>query len=83
MCERLCENWPRSDAIVFTMRNNVTSARTRYFELWQQFVQDCHVRCRLSIHLCLTSDERADILTKAMAKDERLFAPFRDELMNA
>jgi hypothetical protein len=66
-----------------SVRNNVTSARTRYFELWQRFVQDCHVRCRLSIHLCLTSDERADILTKAMAKDERLFAPFRDELMNA
>ena len=66
-----------------SVRNNITSARTRYFELWQRFVQDCHARCKLSIHLCRTADERADIFTKAMPKDDAVYKPFRDELMNA
>jgi hypothetical protein len=64
------------------IRNNVTSARTRYFELWQRFVQDCHARRRLSIHYCQTHEERADILTKAMPKEEGSFKRFRDETMN-
>ena len=65
------------------VRNAVSSARTKHFELWQQFVRQSFMRLKLSVHLCKTVDERADLLTKAMPKDNASYKLFRDDIMNA
>ena len=37
---------------------------------------------KLTVHLCKTTDERADLLTKAMGKDNASYKLFRDDIMN-
>ena len=64
------------------VRNAVTSARTKHFELWQQFVRQSFTHLKLTVHLCKTTDERADLLTKAMGKDNASYKLFRDDIMN-
>ena len=58
------------------------SARTRHWELWQQFVRECYLRLLITIHLVSTTVEVADILTKALPKDDPRYKKFRDILMN-
>ena len=37
---------------------------------------------RITIHLVITTEEAADVLTKALPKDDYRFKKFRDILMN-
>ena len=64
------------------VRNAVTSARTRHFALWQQYVRQCYMGLKLTVHLVNTDDEYADILTKALAKSDPKFKLFRNSVMN-
>ena len=64
------------------VRNAVTSARTKHFELWQLFVRECYMRLKLNVLLCKTGDERADVLTKALSKSDPKFKLFRNDMMN-
>jgi hypothetical protein len=64
------------------VRNAVMSARTKHFELWQQYVRECYMRLKLAVHLASTDDERADILTKTIPKSDAKFKLFRNDLMN-
>ena len=41
---------------------------------------DSHLK--LTVHLCKATDERADLLTKAMGKDNASYKLFRDDIMN-
>ena len=52
------------------------------WELWQQFVRECYLRLLITIHLVITTEEAADVLTKALPKDDYRFKKFRDILMN-
>ena len=66
----------------FNVRNASVSARTRHWELWQQFVRECYLRLLITIHLVSTTEECADILTKALPKEDYRFKKFRNILMN-
>ena len=71
-----------NEGMWFNVRNASVSARTRHWELWQQFVRECYLRLLITIHLVSTVAEVADILTKALPKDDPRFKKFRDILMN-
>ena len=71
-----------NEGMWFNVRNASVSARTRHWELWQQFVRECYLRLLITIHLVSTAVEVADILTKALPKDDPRFKKFRDILMN-
>ena len=66
----------------FSVRNAGISARTRHYELWQQFVRELYMKLVLSVHLTPTDLLVADIFTKAMPKDETLYEVFRNYIMN-
>ena len=71
-----------NEGMWFNVRNASVSARTRHWELWQQFVRECYLRLLITIHLVSTVAEVADILTKALPKDDYRFKKFRDFMMN-
>ena len=71
-----------NEGMWFNVRNASVSARTRHWELWQQFVRECYLRLLITIHLVITTEETADVLTKALPKDDYRFKKFRDILMN-
>ena len=52
------------------------------WEMWQQFVRESYMKLKLAVLLTTTENERADILTKAMPKDDGNFKLFRNLLMN-
>ena len=62
--------------------NPGVSARTRHYELWQQFVRELYLKNVLSVHLTPTNLLVADIFTKAMPKVEADFETFRNYIMN-
>ena len=64
------------------VRNVVTAKTSRHFALWQQFVRWAYQSRRLNIHLIPTTEERADIFTKALAHNNSSFVRIRDEIMN-
>ena len=43
---------------------------------------DCYLRLLITVHLVITTEEAADVLTKALPKDDYRFKKFRDILMN-
>ena len=45
-------------------------------------MRECYLRLLITIHLVSTAVEVADILTKALPKDDPRFKKFRDILMN-
>ena len=71
-----------NEGMWFNVRNASVSARTRHWELWQQFVRECYLRMIITIHLVSTVIEVADILTKALPKDDYRYKKFRNILMN-
>ena len=75
-----------NEGMWFNVRNASVSARTRHWELWQQFVRECYLPPPAHqspfTSLVGTAVEVADILTKALPKDDPRFKKFRDILMN-
>ena len=64
------------------VKNVITSKTSRHFALWQQFVRWAFQSRRLNIHLIPTTEERADIFTKALPHNNSSFVRIRDEIMN-
>ena len=64
------------------IRNEGVSQRTRYWELWLHFVREMYTRRILNPLKVDTTEERADMLTKAMTKDNADYVKFRDGVMN-
>ena len=52
-------------------------------DTWQHFVRECYLRFILSVHKVNTDEEFADLLTKALAKEDAKFEHFRRIMMNA
>ena len=71
-----------NEGMWFNVRNAAASARTRYWEIWQQFCRQCYMKRYMSVHLTGTDEEIADILTKAFPKDGSNYKPFRDYMLN-
>ena len=46
------------------------------------FVREMYMKGMLAPHLIGTTEERADIMTKAMTKGSNDFFKFRDDIMN-
>ena len=49
---------------------------------WQQFVRESQLDGNLVTYLIGTDDERADLLTKAIPKEDRKFRIFRNAILN-
>ena len=71
-----------NEGMRFNTRNVGVSARTRYWELWQQFVRECYVNGILSPYLIERNDEVADIMTHAIAKEDPTYKLFRNYALN-
>ena len=71
-----------NEGMWFNVRNSGVSQRTRHFESWMHYVRENYMMGRISAHLVGTDDERADLLTKAMTKEDGCFWLFRAELLN-
>ena len=71
-----------NEGMWFNTRNVGVSARTRYWELWQQFVRECYVNGILSPYLIERNDEVADIMTHATAKEDPTYKLFRNYALN-
>ena len=71
-----------NEGMWFNIRNSGVSQRTRHFELWMQYVREQYTIGRITAHHVGTNEERADIMTKAMTKDDGSFWMFRSEILN-
>ena len=58
------------------------SAATRHWELWELYVRECYHRMIISVHKVDTDDEFADVLTKAIPKEDEKFGRFCATLLN-
>ena len=72
-----------NEGMWFNIRNSCVSGRTRYWELWQHFCRECFEKLAMSIHLTDTETEVADILTKAMPKEDGNYKIFRNFMLNS
>ena len=71
-----------NEGMFLNIKNDGVSQRTRYWELWLHFLRDLYAR-RIVVPIKVdTHEERADIMTKAMTKDDSDFNKFRDDIMN-
>ena len=66
----------------FNVRNSGVSARTRHWEMWQQFVRKAYMDLKITVHEISGDDEAADILTKPMPKEPGMYRVYRDILLN-
>ena len=67
----------------FNVRNEVASSGNRHWDTWQHFVRECYLRFILSVHKVHTDEEFADLLTKALAREDGKFERFSRIMMNA
>ena len=65
-----------NEGMWFNVRNAGVSARTRHWELWQQFVREAYSKLTLTVHKTPTENEKADCLTKPLPKVD-VIAGFR------
>ena len=63
-------------------RRSASPSRTRYWELWMHFVREMYLKGMLSPHLVDTTEEIADVLTKAMSNGTNIYYKFRNYIMN-
>ena len=67
----------------FNIRNEGVSGRTRYWDLWMHFTREMYQKGMLEPHKVDTTEERADIFTKAMSmKAIADYFKFRNDIMN-
>ena len=67
----------------FNIRNEGVSGRTRYWDLWMHFTREMYRKGMLEPHKVDTTEERADIFTKAMSmKAMADYFKFRNDIMN-
>ena len=67
----------------FNIRNEGVSGRTRYWDLWMHFTREMYQKGMLEPHKLDTTEERADIFTKAMSmKAIADYFKFRNDIMN-
>jgi hypothetical protein len=67
----------------FNIRNEGVSGRTRYWDLWMHFTREMYQKGMLEPHKVDTTEERADIFTKAMSmKAMADYFKFRNDIMN-
>jgi hypothetical protein len=67
----------------FNIRNDGVSGRTRYWDLWMHFTREMYRKGMLEPHKVDTTEERADIFTKAMSmKAMADYFKFRNDIMN-
>ena len=63
-------------------RNDVTSSLTKHWAIWMRFVRECYQAKILNVHRVSGEEERADLLTKPIPKEDAKFNFFCDFLMN-
>ena len=66
----------------FNVRNDVVSSETQHWANWQRFVRECYLYKLIAPYKINTDDELADLLTKAIAREDEKFKRFRNALMN-
>ena len=71
-----------NEGMWFNVRNVGVSQLTRHWEDWEQFVRECYARLILTVHKVGTNEEWADILTKAIPKEDQRYKLFRNLIMN-
>ena len=71
-----------NEGMWFNVRNVGVSQLTRHWEDWEQFVRECYARLVLNVHKVGTNEEWADILTKAIPKEDSRYKFFRNSMMN-
>jgi hypothetical protein len=71
-----------NEGMWFNVRNSCVSQLTRHWEDWEQFVRECYAHLMLTVHKVNTHEEWADILTKAIPKEDASFKKIRNLIMN-
>ena len=71
-----------NEGMWFNVRNASVSQLTRHWEDWQLLVRECYARLILTPHKIGTDEEWADILTKAIPKEDTRYFFFRNMIMN-
>ena len=66
----------------FNVRNDVVSAETSHWGIWQRFVRQCYLELIIEAFKIDTDDELADLLTKAIPKENEKFMRFTKAIMN-
>ena len=66
----------------FNVRNDAVSAETAHWGIWQRFVRECYLHKLIEAYLIGTDDELADLLTKAIAREDERFKRFQHTIMN-
>ena len=71
-----------SEAMWFNVRHDHVSAQTRHWEDWLMYVRACQKKLVLLAHKIHTDEEVADVLTKAIPKEDAKYFKFRNVMMN-
>lgn len=66
----------------FNVRNDVVSVDTSHWGVWQRFVRECYLHLIIDAFKIGTDDELADLLTKAIAREDEKYKRFRNDIMN-
>ena len=66
----------------FNVRNDVLSKNNRHWEIWELYVREGYLTLLISIHKVHGEEERADILTKPLPKEDSRYLRFRNDLLN-
>ena len=66
----------------FNIRNAGVSQLTRHWEDWEQFCRECYQHTILNPHKVETHEEWADIMTKAIPKEDASYKTIRNSIMN-
>ena len=72
-----------NEGMWFNVRNEVASSGNRHWDTWQHFVRECYLRFILSVHKIHTDEEVADMLTKALPKEDARLKLFMNAVFNA
>ena len=67
----------------FNVRNSGVSARTRHWEMWQQFVREAFTNLKIAVLKTPGNFEVADILTKPAPREAHLYKSYRGTVLNS
>ena len=67
----------------FNVRNSGVSARTRHWEMWQQFVREAFTNLKIAVLKTPGNVQVADILTKPAPREAHLYKSYRGTVLNS
>ena len=74
------DTYTDNDAARLTAINPGTTARTKHYETWMQYVRELHLKLLIAVNWVPTKEQIADVFTKAM--DKTTFLYLRSQLMS-